>query len=168
MGPSGTSAAKQALETNAFAALPKLRESPSGERAELFRAKLEACSIVFDFSNEEKQHEKEAKRQTLLEIVEYVNNTRNCFSEVLMQDAVRMVGANIFRALQTKNKDPLAFSDPEAEEPCLERSWPHLQIVYEFLLRFVVSNDADPKIAKRFIDQNFMFNVRLIPKRRFA
>ena len=28
----------------------------------------------------------EAKRQTLLEIVEYVNNTRSCFNESLMQD----------------------------------------------------------------------------------
>jgi serine/threonine-protein phosphatase 2A regulatory subunit B' len=76
-----------------------------------------------------------------------------------MQDVVSMVGANIFRALQTRNKDPLAFSDPEDDEPSLERAWPHLQIVYEFFLRFVVSNDVDPKIAKRFVDQNFMLKL---------
>ncbi|CAE6971679.1 Ppp2r5e, partial [Symbiodinium sp. CCMP2456] len=73
--------------------------------------------------------------------------------------AVLPVGANIFRALQTRNKDPLAFSDPEDDEPSLERAWPHLQIVYEFFLRFVVSNDVDPKIAKRFVDQNFMLKL---------
>jgi len=109
--------------------------------------------------NDGNQREKEAKRQTLLEIVEYVNNTRNCFNESLMQDVVNMVGANIFRALQTRVKDPLAFSDPEDEEPSLERAWPHLQIVYEFFLRFLVSNDVDPKIAKRFVDQNFMLKL---------
>eukprot|EP00811_Abedinium_folium_P001245 NODE_11138_length_1305_cov_5.774194.p1 GENE.NODE_11138_length_1305_cov_5.774194~~NODE_11138_length_1305_cov_5.774194.p1 ORF type:complete len:353 (+),score=58.32 NODE_11138_length_1305_cov_5.774194:3-1061(+) len=70
-----------------------------------------------------------------------------------------MVGHNIFRALQTKSKDPLAFSDPEDDEPSLERAWPHLQIVYEFFLRFVVSNDVDPKIAKRFVDQNFLLKL---------
>mmetsp|Transcript_121201 Transcript_121201/g.302483 ORF Transcript_121201/g.302483 Transcript_121201/m.302483 type:complete len:469 (-) Transcript_121201:45-1451(-) len=151
--------AKPSAESNSFAALPKLREAPPGERAELFRRKMEVCAVVFDFHNDSNQRDKEAKRQTLLEIVEYVNNTRNCFNEALMQDVVNMVGANIFRALQTRNKDPLAFSDPEDDEPSLERAWPHLQIVYEFFLRFVVSNDVDPKIAKRFVDQNFMLKL---------
>mmetsp|Transcript_82851 Transcript_82851/g.231039 ORF Transcript_82851/g.231039 Transcript_82851/m.231039 type:complete len:473 (-) Transcript_82851:93-1511(-) len=151
--------AKPSTEANSFAALSKLREAPPGERAELFRRKMEVCAVVFDFHNDTNQREKEAKRQTLLEIVEYVNNTRNCFNEALMQDVVNMVGANIFRALQTRNKDPLAFSDPEEDEPSLERAWPHLQIVYEFFLRFVVSNDVDPKIAKRFVDQNFMLKL---------
>jgi len=152
-------AAKPAADQNTFASLPKLREAPPTERTEVFRRKMEACAQIFDFDNDLNQREKEAKRQTLLEIVEYVNNTRNCFNESLMQDVVNMVGANIFRALQTRNKDPLAFSDPEDDEPCLERAWPHLQIVYEFFLRFVVSNDVDPKIAKRFVDQNFMLKL---------
>jgi len=157
-GKAGSAPAKGNVD-GVFAALPKLREAPAQERADLFRKKMEACAVVFDFHNESNTREKEAKRQTLLEIVEYVNNTRNCFNESLMQDVVNMVGANIFRALQTRNKDPLAFSDPEEEEPCLERAWPHLQIVYEFFLRFVVSNDVDPKIAKRFVDQVFMLKV---------
>jgi len=142
-----------------FETLKKLREAPPGERTELFNRKMEACSVVLDFTNDSNQREQEAKRQTLLEIVEYVNNTRNCFNEALMVDVVNMVGSNIFRALRTRNKDPLAFSDPEDDEPLLERAWPHLQIVYEFFLRFVVSNDVDPKVAKRFVDQNFMLKL---------
>lgn len=35
-----------------------------------------------------------------------------------------------------------------------------MQIVYEFLLRYVVSNDTDAKTAKRYIDQYFV--VRLL------
>eukprot|EP00928_Gymnodinium_smaydae_P038138 TRINITY_DN2635_c0_g1_i1.p1 TRINITY_DN2635_c0_g1~~TRINITY_DN2635_c0_g1_i1.p1 ORF type:complete len:472 (-),score=144.48 TRINITY_DN2635_c0_g1_i1:63-1478(-) len=160
-GASGKLAAKPQTDSAAgsFASLPKLREAPPAERAELFRRKMEVCTQLFDFSNDANQREIEAKRQTLLEIVEYVNNTRNCFNEALMMDVVNMVGANIFRALQTRNKDPLVFSDPEDDEPTLERAWPHLQIVYEFFLRFVVSNDVDPKIAKRFVDQNFMLKL---------
>jgi serine/threonine-protein phosphatase 2A regulatory subunit B' len=65
-----------------------------------------------------------------------------------MQDVVVMVGSNIFRALPTKHRTVMAIYDPEDEEPSLERAWPHLQIVYEFFLRFVVSNDTDPKVAK--------------------
>lgn len=155
----GKATTTKPIGDNSFASLPKLREAPPGERADLFRQKMEACAMVFDFSNDLNQRDKEAKRQTLLEIVEYVNNTRNCFNEALMHDVVNMVGANIFRSLSVRIKDPLAFSDPEDDEPSLERAWPHLQIVYEFFLRFVVSNDVDPKIAKRFVDQNFMLKL---------
>merc|ERR1719377_249187 len=69
-----------------------------------------------------------------------------------------MVGSNIFRALNC-TRNILSVYDPEDEEPMLEGAWPHLQIVYEFFLRFVVSNDVDPKIAKRFVDQNFMLKL---------
>jgi len=141
------------------ASLPKLRDAPAVERGELFRRKMEACCVVFDFTTDRNEREKEAKRQTLLEMVEYVNSTRNCFNESLMQSVVSMVGANIFRALQTRSRDVLTFSDPEDDEPYLEKTWPHLQIVYELFLRFVVSNDVDPKIAKRFVDQNFMLRL---------
>jgi serine/threonine-protein phosphatase 2A regulatory subunit B' len=33
------------------------------------------------------------------------------------------------------------------------------QIVYEFLLRYVVSNDTDAKIAKKYIDQQFVLKL---------
>lgn len=156
---------KKATATNeggnqvSMATLPKLRDTPVADRAELFRQKMQACAIVYDFTNEMYQREKEQKRQTLLEIVEYVNNTRNCFSENLMQDVVTMVGANIFRALSLKDRAPAGYFDPEEEEPSLEKAWPHLQIVYEFFLRFVVSNDVDPKVAKHFVDQNFVLKL---------
>merc|ERR1719473_1445797 len=70
-----------------------------------------------------------------------------------------MVGINIFRALPVKNRGVMSIYDPEDDEPALEGAWPHLQIVYEFFLRFVVSNDVDPKIAKRFVDQSFVLKL---------
>lgn len=155
----GVAKVTAATEGGGFVLLPKLREATPSERTDLFRRKMQSCNVLFDFHSDTNAKEKEAKRQTLLEIIDYVNNTRNCFNEALMHDVVDMVGRNIFRALLTKNKDPLVFSDPEDDEPSLERAWPHLQIVYEFFLRFVVSNDVDPKIAKRFVDQNFLLNL---------
>ena len=49
--------------------------------------------------------------------------------------------------------------DPEEEEPTLEPSWPHLQIVYEFLLRYVVSNEVDAKVGKKYIDNTFVLKL---------
>eukprot|EP00931_Biecheleriopsis_adriatica_P068002 TRINITY_DN4205_c0_g1_i1.p1 TRINITY_DN4205_c0_g1~~TRINITY_DN4205_c0_g1_i1.p1 ORF type:complete len:454 (-),score=96.91 TRINITY_DN4205_c0_g1_i1:72-1433(-) len=139
-----------------FPSLPKLREEPVSERPELFKKKLQACCMIFDFNSETHQSDKEAKRQTLLELVEYVSNTRNCFSESVMPEVVNMVGVNIFRALPAKDRSPMFISDPDDEEPMLERAWPHLQIVYELFLRFVVSNDIDTKAAKHHLDQKFI------------
>merc|ERR1719460_2927855 len=101
---------------NPFAALPSLRETAASERADLFRRKLQACAVIYDFNCDTLAKEKEAKRQTLLEIVEYVNNTRSCFNESLMQDVINMVSANIFRALPTKNRTLQSLYDPEEEE----------------------------------------------------
>jgi len=156
VGSVQTEAAKTQEEVGSFTVLPNFGETPQGERTELFRQKLGACTVVHDFNNDATQPEREAKRQTLLEMLDYVKNTRSCFTEDLMADVVNMVGANIFRALLKRNKDPLAFSDPEGDEPLLERAWSHLQIVYELFFCFIVSNDVEPKIAKRFVEGSFM------------
>ena len=41
----------------------------------------------------------------------------------------------------------------------LELAWPHLQIVYEFFLRFVESADFNTNIGKKYIDQSFVLAV---------
>lgn len=64
-----------------FDDLPPLLDAPQADRPELFRKKLLACTCIFDF-NQPHLHvkEKEAKRQTLHEIVEYVRIIR-CWGE---------------------------------------------------------------------------------------
>merc|ERR1711904_305086 len=62
---------------------------------------------------------------------------------------------NIFRALPA----PRVVASEDEDEPILELAWPHLQIVYEFFLRFVVSHDVDPKIAKKYLDQTFVLKL---------
>ncbi|PFH38303.1 protein phosphatase 2a regulatory b subunit (b56 family) protein [Besnoitia besnoiti] len=149
-----------AFEIPNFDDLPPLLDAPQADRPELFRKKLLACTCIFDF-NQPQVHvkEKEAKRQTLLEIVEYVNNSRHCFNDHNLPDVVSMVSANIFRALPPSHASNAATYDPEEEEPTLESSWPHLQIVYEFFLRFIVSNDVNPKVARKYIDQQFVLRL---------
>lgn len=41
----------------------------------------------------------------------------------------------------------------------LELAWPHLQIVYEFFLRFVENPDFSTNIGKKYIDQTFVLHV---------
>jgi serine/threonine-protein phosphatase 2A regulatory subunit B' len=49
--------------------------------------------------------------------------------------------------------------DPEEDEPVMEAAWPHLQVVYEFFLRFIESQDLNVAAAKPYIDFKFVLQV---------
>ncbi|MCO5601613.1 hypothetical protein L7F22_055736 [Adiantum nelumboides] len=150
--------------TNGLEMLPALRDVPSLERPFLFRKKLALCSIIYDFSDPFKTpKEKEIKRQTLLELVEYVATVGTAkINEVLLEDTFKMVTGNIFRSLPVPSHDPVPGGDvfdAEEEEPILDPAWPHLQLVYEFLLRYLVHQETDPRIAKRYVDHSFVLRL---------
>lgn len=140
--------------------LPSFKDTPAGERQGLFIRKLRLCSQQMDFSETDKARDKEIKRLNLLEIMDYINTTKGVFNESTFEEITAMISANLFRGLAPNNSPPHAQYDPDEDEPVLEASWPHLQYVYEFLLRFVVSNETDPKVVKRYITQDFL--VRLL------
>eukprot|EP01026_Neomeris_dumetosa_P054361 TRINITY_DN48903_c1_g1_i1.p1 TRINITY_DN48903_c1_g1~~TRINITY_DN48903_c1_g1_i1.p1 ORF type:complete len:374 (-),score=54.49 TRINITY_DN48903_c1_g1_i1:71-1192(-) len=147
--------------------LQSFRDVPNQDKQALFIKKLHMCAFAFDFSDPQKHvREKEMKRQTLLDLVEYVNTGQGKFSDQVAEDVVFMVSQNLFRTLPPSKSGVEMESgseggfEPEMEEPNLEPGWSHLQIVYEFLLRYVVSNDTDAKTARKFIDQKFI--VRLL------
>lgn len=148
------------LDSDVLLTLPKLRDVASSEQLGLLSQKFIACSITFDFCNETvSAAEKLAKRETLLELIDYINtNTSSFLSDSLMRDVMKMVGANVFRALPIKNKD-LAYLDPEVDEPMLDRAWPHLQLVFELFLRLVTCNELDAKLAKKYIDYGFVLKL---------
>ncbi|MGH0118042.1 UNVERIFIED_CONTAM: hypothetical protein FKN15_052047 [Acipenser sinensis] len=70
--------------------------------------------------------------------------------------APSQISNNIFRTLPPSDNPDF---DPEEDEPTLEASWPHIQLVYEFFLRFLENPDFQPSIAKRYIDQKFVLQI---------
>lgn len=74
--------------------------------------------------------EKEVKRQTLLELVDYVNSGTGKFTEHVSEDIVFMLSNNLFRALPpSQGEHSTAESyDMDEEEPHLDPAWPHLQV----------------------------------------
>lgn len=142
--------------------LPLIRDVPSSERQNLFIRKLKLCCEILDFSDATKQNkEKEIKRQTLQELVDFVGSCTTKFSDLAMEDITRMVAANVFRTLppSTHENSAIESYDPEEEEPSMEPSWSHLQIVYDLFLRFIMSPETDPKVAKRYIDHSFVLKL---------
>jgi len=164
-GPGGAASAPGAANTkfapNSVAPLQSFKDVPLSERQSLFIRKLQLCSRQMDFHSTDVEigKNRELKRLNLLEIMDYINNTKNVFNEQTFQDITDMISSNLFRGLAPNTQPMHGQYDPEEDEPLLEVSWPHLQYVYEFLLRFVVSNETDPKVVKQYIDQQFLLKL---------
>ncbi|XP_011306530.1 serine/threonine-protein phosphatase 2A 56 kDa regulatory subunit gamma isoform isoform X2 [Fopius arisanus] len=92
-------------------------------------------------------------------MVEYVTKNKGVITESIYPEAVNMFAVNLFRTLPPSSNPNGAEFDPEEDEPTLEAAWPHLQLVYEFFLRLLESQDFQPTIAKRYIDHKFVLQL---------
>ncbi|XXG40157.1 hypothetical protein AAC387_Pa01g0943 [Persea americana] len=142
--------------------LPLFRDVAVPDRLALFHRKLQLCCIMFDFSDTLKSaREKETKRQTLIELIDFLQSSSSKLSEHAQEELIQAVSVNIFRPLPPASHENTGADnvDPEEDEPYLDPAWPHLQLIYELLLRYVVSSDTDSKIAKRYIDHSFVLKL---------
>jgi len=160
--------AKRYTKEDLLAPTAQLRELSNGnvgERTLLMIKKLKLCCVVFEFSEPEEvqltsdEVAKENKRKHLLDLIEYVTNAHGWFCEEIVPVVLESVSCNLFRCLPPS---PYEDWDPEEDEPALDPQWHHLQFVYEFLLRFLVSSQAEVKILRKYIRKNnkqFLINI---------
>ncbi|CAM0140957.1 unnamed protein product [Umbelopsis sp. WA50703] len=139
---------------------PNFNEVPAHQRHELYLRKLIQCQVIFDFNDPSSQLKgKEIKRQALQEMIDYTVTTKGVIVDAIYPEAIRMFSLNLFRTIPPPVNPVGDAFDPEEDEPVLEMAWPHLQLVYEFFLRFVESPDFNTSIAKRYIDQKFILQL---------
>ncbi|CAJ1977572.1 unnamed protein product [Sphenostylis stenocarpa] len=137
--------------------LPPLRDVEESERRELILRKIQGCCFLCDFSDTNSVNGRETKRQTLEELIEIIQSGSFGFSEN-QEDLINMVSINIFRCFPPSPRGT-EYLDPEEDERYLDPSWPHLQLVYDILLRYVVSPETDIKTSKRYIDHIFVMKL---------
>ncbi|KAL9313331.1 hypothetical protein ACSQ67_018783 [Phaseolus vulgaris] len=114
--------------------LVPFKDVPSAEKMNLFVSKLSLCCVSFDFRDPVKNTvEKEVKRKTLVELVDFVSSCGSSRSN--------------------------RGGENEDDEPAFDPAWPHLQLVYELLLKFITSNCLDAKVAKKYIDHSFILRL---------
>ena len=97
-------------DRSALKELPALRDAPPAKREELFVLKLKLCSVIFSFDDPmADKRGKDMKRQTLLELVDYVNTPtgQKIFTESIMGDLMQMVRAFVKRKLLKRCFIPL-------------------------------------------------------------
>ncbi|KAK8857100.1 protein phosphatase 2A regulatory B subunit [Apiospora arundinis] len=140
--------------------LPGFHEVPPNRRQELFMQKIDQCNVIFDFNDASgDMKSKEIKRLALHELLDYVANNRQVITEPMYPRVVEMFAKNLFRPIPPPMNPQGEAFDPEEDEPVLEVAWPHIQVVYEFFLRFIESQDFNTNIAKAYIDHSFVLQL---------
>ncbi|OSX72944.1 hypothetical protein BU14_0392s0002 [Porphyra umbilicalis] len=141
--------------------LPSLKScATQEERQRLFIKKLRLCEAPVDWSNPRADlSRKESKRRTLVDVVELASSGYPfVFTPEVQRPLIASVSANLFRALPVGSATDDGL-DAEDDEPRLEPAWPHVQVSYEVLRRFIVSNETDPKVACAVVDQPFVASL---------
>ncbi|GMI97701.1 hypothetical protein like AT5G25510 [Hibiscus trionum] len=126
------------------------------QKQNLFISKLNLCCEVSDFSNPDKTSAgQDLKRQTLLELVDFVSSGSAKFNETSIAAFCKMCAINLFRVFPPKYRSS-SSSELEDEELMFDPSWSNLQLVYDLLLRFISCSSLDAKVAKKYVDHSFI------------
>ncbi|BAT93735.1 hypothetical protein VIGAN_08026400 [Vigna angularis var. angularis] len=143
------------LNSTVIEPLLPLRDVDESEHRALILRKIQGCCFLCDFSDTvDSVNERETKRQTLEELIETIHSGSFGFSEN-QEDLINMVSVNIFRC-PPPSPHGTEYLEPDEDDRYLDPSWPHLQLVYDILLRYVVSPEVDVKTSKRYIDHVFV------------
>ncbi|ONK59438.1 uncharacterized protein A4U43_C08F6430 [Asparagus officinalis] len=136
------------------------KDVTSQEKSNLFISKLTLCCATFDFSDPNKNlAEKDIKKHTLIDLIEYVNTGPPKFTEQMISASCKMFAANLFRAFPPNYRSNSGGGEAEEEEPMFDPAWSHLQLVYDLLLKLVGSTLLDAKVAKKYFDHSFILRL---------
>jgi len=81
------------------------------------------------------------------------------FSEAELVEIFEMLSCNLFRPLPPSSYETNPYYNPEEDEPITEPHWPHLQVVYEFLLRLATSTETESKLMDKFFSRQFVLSL---------
>ncbi|KAL1325960.1 hypothetical protein HN51_036007 [Arachis hypogaea] len=130
------------------------------QKQSLFISKLNLCCKVYDMTDPDKNcTEQDQKRQTLLELADFVSSGSVKFTEPTIAALCKMCAANLFRVFPPKFRTSTTGGETEDDEPMFDPAWSHLQIVYDLLLQFINYNSLDVKVAKAHVDHAFILRL---------
>jgi serine/threonine-protein phosphatase 2A regulatory subunit B' len=138
--------------------LPQLKDARPSEKSNLLLRKIEQCCFMFDFVDPMSDlRAKEVKRAALTEILDHITMVSGALTAPVYPALIQMASQNMFRSLPP----PVVTVefDPEEDEPPCEASWPHLELVYAVLLRFLEISELNVPLAKRHINQAFVVQL---------
>ena len=140
--------------------LSPIQTSPTLSMNEELLSAISYCTYVFTFTDPlESPAQRDSKRLQLTRLISVLKSSKKPVHEKVLGPLVSMISANLFRPLPPP-ANPSAISDlAEEEDPISIFSpiWSHLQIVYEILLRLVITTDHE--VLRKYIDNSFLLKL---------
>lgn len=146
--------------------------SDSEKTKTLFISKLCLCSsIITDFKKQSnaktiKYEKNDLKKILLLELKDFVSsNSDKLYSDPEIVAVCRMCSTVLFRDFPPPPSNSLLGYDQDFDdiqdvrEHRYNPAWTYLKIVYDILLHFVTSSCLDTKVAKEYINCNFLLGL---------
>ncbi|KAK4284878.1 hypothetical protein QN277_001654 [Acacia crassicarpa] len=117
---------------------------------------ISSCNLVLTVTDpSETPSRQDLKRLHLTRLLAFLKSSKKPLPKTFLSPLISMVSLNLFRPLPTS----FASDFPEEDDPssAFSASWSHLQIVYEILLRLVIT--TEPEILKNHIDHSFLLKL---------
>lgn len=131
--------------------------SPITSANEEFLSAISYCTFVYTFTDPlESPSQRDSKRLQLTHLISILKSSKKALHEKVLGPLVSMISCNLFRPLPppANPSDLLEEEDPISTYSPL---WSHLQIVYEILLKLVISTAH--KTLREYIDHSFLLKL---------
>lgn len=119
---------------------------------------------------------KEEKRNVLIELIDVLDDPEavdTLLNQEILAESMVMISKNVYRTFSNKSKCTFLVLyqiicvgnqktqqvDPDEDEPHLEEAWPHLQLVYELFLKFMMSGQIPGKVMAANISKVFIMQL---------
>ena len=140
------------------------RDIDSSKWAANFKLKLRFCWQIANFQADAKKNPdqiefRDKKREVLIELIDVLDDqdaTHTLLTEEILEASMQMIGRNVYRTFTNKSAKKTQQVDPDEDEPHLEEAWPHLQLVYELFLKFMMSPQIPSKVMSAHISKTFI------------
>lgn len=134
-------------------------QSPYDSEKEEILSAISICHTIFTFTDPSESEQQDLKRLKLLQLLSITKSPKKQLDGYILSHLISMLSANLFRPLPPPTITSITGDLPEDEElfSSPQTLWPHLQIVYDILLRLVLH--VDPKILRDYIDHLFLTNL---------
>ncbi|KAE9611556.1 hypothetical protein Lal_00011896 [Lupinus albus] len=134
--------------------------SPTTSVDEEILSAISYCSFVFSFTDpSESPTQRDSKRLQLTRLISILKSSKKPVHEKVLEPLVSMISNNLFRPFPPPNNN-FSISELHDEEDHISTFspiWSHLQIVYEILMRLVVTTDHN--ILREYLDHSFLLKL---------
>jgi len=144
----------------------KKKQPQVSDEVAVQRGKLQSCFKMYAFNQADQAAARDQKAKILTELIDFLDSP-SCsllFSEEILPTIFQMLRTNVFRPFHFVPKPSSTVAtiyEAEDEETLLESSWPHLQLVYQYLLRLIILPQFTSEIATKYCDSVFVKQVSL-------